>query len=287
MTKTVSQIFLATLILLMTAAFVITIGLELQEAILSGLAVFLILFGVLLERFYPYRLDWNKNQGDLGGDVTSTVFIFGILDSILKGATPFILLLILTDWTQGSIGIPLWIEIIAVGLLIEFGSYISHRLHHKSKALWSLHAMHHSPKKLHTLNNFRFHPLNHVLNHIATIVPAILLGFSGEAILGYTAIALPILLMQHSNIDFKFGWMNYFLNTNEVHRWHHSNDKKQGNCNLGRALIIWDQLFGPYYFPKEKTSPKEIGLFKSSLSYPSANKFWSQLAYPFSPQCCR
>jgi len=271
----------------MMAVFIATLGLELQETILSGFAILLILFAVVLERHYPFRPNWNENQGDLGGDITSAVVIFGILDSLLKGATPFVLLLVLADWTQDGIGIPLWAEIIAVGLLIEFAAYISHRFHHSTKWLWSLHAMHHSPERLHTLNNFRFHPLNHILNHLLTIVPVIFLGFSGEAILGYTAFALPLLLMQHSNIDFKFGWMNRFLNTNEVHRWHHSTDDKQGNCNLGRALVIWDQVFGTYYFPNNESAPERIGLFESSRLYPPAKKFWSQLAYPFSPQCCK
>lgn len=250
-------------------------------------AVALILIAVVMERLVPYRSAWNENKGDLGGDITSTILIFGILDSLLKGATPFLLLIMLADWSQGSFSFPLWAEIIVVGLLIEFGAYISHRMHHKTTWLWSLHAMHHSPNRLYTLNNFRFHPFNHIINHLMTIVPAVLLGFSGEAILGYTAFALPVLLMQHSNIDFKFGWMNYILNTNEIHRWHHSAAENEGNCNLGRALVIWDQLFGTFYFPEGKHSPDKIGLFISSRSYPAADRLWKQISYPFSPQCCK
>lgn len=287
MTKIQSQIFLAMLTIIMMAAYITTLGMEIQETILSVLAIALILMAVILERFIPYRSNWNINQGDLGGDITSTIVIFGVLDSILKSATPFVLLAVFANWTKGGFALPLWVEIIVVGLLIEFGAYISHRLHHKTKWLWSLHAMHHSPERLHTLNNFRFHPFNHVLNHLLTIVPVIFLGFSGEAILGYTAFALPILLTQHSNINFKFGWMNYVLNTNEVHRWHHSTAETEGNCNLGRALVIWDQLLGTYYFPEDKVMPNKIGLFESSSSYPAANKLWQQLSYPFSAQCCK
>ncbi len=269
------------------AVYFATLGMEMQETVLSLVAVILILVAVIMERFIPFKSAWNKNKGDLGGDITSTIVIFGILDSLLKGATPFLLLIVLADWTQDGFAIPLWAEIIVVGLLIEFGAYISHRLHHKTTWLWSLHAMHHSPERLYTLNNFRFHPFNHIINHLMTIVPVVLLGFSGEAILGYTAFALPVLLTQHSNIDFKFGWMNYFLNTNEVHRWHHSTAETEGNCNLGRALVIWDQIFGTFHFPEDNLTPNKIGLFESSRSYPAAHKLWQQLTYPFSPQCCK
>ncbi len=288
MAKILTQTFIVTLTGLMMTVYVVTLGMEMQEAILSLLAVFLILFAVVLERFIPYRTDWNESRGDLSGDVTSMIFIVGILDSVLKSATPFLLLIVLADWAQGTINLPLGVEIIAAGLLIELGAYISHRLHHKLTWLWSLHAMHHSPERLYTLNNFRFHPLNYILNHLLTMVPVVLLGFSVEAILGYTALTLPLLLMQHSNIKFRFGWMNYILNTNEVHRWHHSAASTEGECNFGRALVIWDQLFGTFRFPVENETPAKIGLYKYSRKiYPAANHLWRQLAYPFSSQCCR
>jgi len=287
MTNKLSQIFLATLFAGVLAIYIATLGLNSQELVMTILAVSLIVLAIGLEQFFPFRKQWNKNRGELGGDITSTLVIFGILDALLKGATPFIILLLLANWTQGSLAIPLWAQIIVVTLLIELGSYFSHRLHHDFKWLWSLHAMHHSPKRLYTLNNFRFHPLNHIFNHLLTIVPVVLLGFSGEAILGYAVLSLPVLLFQHSNIDFNFGFLNKFLNTNEVHRWHHSSDNKEGNNNFGRALVIWDQIFGTYYFPKKANTPKSIGLYESSRLYPAANRFWAQLAYPFLPNCCK
>ncbi|MCF6327842.1 MAG: sterol desaturase family protein [Devosiaceae bacterium] len=272
---------------IMMATYIFTLQNSNQEIILSGLAIIVILAAIFLERSNPFDSSWNKNRGDLSGDITSTIVIFGILDSVLKSATPFLLLVLIANWVPGSINLPLWSQIILVGLLIELGSYISHRLHHKIGWLWSLHAMHHSPERMHTLNNFRFHPFNHIFNHIFMIVPVLLMGFSPEAILGYTALTLPLLLLQHSNIDFNFGWLNYVLNTNQVHRWHHSNASSEGNKNLGRALVIWDQIFGTFYLPKKKATPDFIGLFATSKSFPRAEKYLAQIFYPFSPQCCK
>jgi len=286
MKKFTSQIFLIAALAAMTVIYALTIDLKEQDMIVSGLAIVIIGLSLGIERLAPFSKNWNKSEGDLGGDITSFVVIFGILDSVLKAMTPFLILLVMPDFGQFNLELPLWAEVIAAGMLIEIAAYISHRLHHKSKYMWQLHAMHHSTKRLYTLNNFRFHPLNHIINHLFMIAPVIALGFSPQAILGYTAFTLPILLTQHSNIDFKFGWLNLVFNTNEVHRWHHSNDESQGNCNLGRALVIWDQVFGTFYLPKSKTTPDELGLFSSNKNFPAPNALWSQIAYPFSKQCC-
>ena len=116
--------------------------------------------------------------------------------------------------------------------------------------------MHHSTTQLYTLNNFRFHPLNHIINHVAMIVPLAVAGISADAMLIYAALSLPILLLQHSNIDFDFGFLNQVLNTNDLHRWHHSAQPYEGTMNLGRALIIWDRLFGTY---RQSETGEEIG----------------------------
>ncbi len=282
-----STALLGFLTALMMATYIFTLQNSNQEIILSGLAIIVILAAIFLERSIPFNSNWNKNRGDLSGDITSTIVIFGILDAVLKSATPFLLLILLANWVPGSIALALWVQIILVGLLIELGSYVSHRLHHQIGWLWALHAMHHSPERLHTLNNFRFHPFNHIFNHIFMIVPVLLMGFSAEAILGYTALTLPLLLLQHSNIDFNFGWLNYVLNSNQVHRWHHSSASNEGNKNLGRALVIWDQVFGTFYLPRKKPTPDAIGLFASSKSFPRAEKYLAQILYPFSPHCCK
>jgi len=142
--------------------------------------------------------------------------------------------------------LPLWAEIIAVTLLIELAAYLSHWIHHRYKPLWALHAMHHSVERLYTLNNFRFHPLNHVVNAFAIVVPPLLLGFSEASVLAYVALSMPVLIFQHANIDLRFGWLNYLFNTNELHRRHHSVKHADGAANLGRALTIWDQVFGTF-----------------------------------------
>jgi sterol desaturase/sphingolipid hydroxylase (fatty acid hydroxylase superfamily) len=276
-----SQGFLLGLTAIMGVIYLATLNSAAQEVILSGASLVFILLSLGLERLYPQHEEWNQGQGDTAGDVASFVLVFAVLDGLLKYVTPFLIIPLLPD-TALVIGWPLWAQIAAVTLLIELGAWASHWVHHRYRPFWALHAMHHSPERLYTLNNFRFHPVNYVLNHLAMFIVPSLLGFSTEALIGYAALTLPVLLFQHSNVGFEFGILNKVLNTNELHRWHHSAAPDEGMMNLGRALVVWDRIFGTYYNPGAG-EPRKLGLFSSSAGYPSATRFWAQLVYP----CCR
>ncbi|MGV6840689.1 MAG: sterol desaturase family protein [Planktomarina sp.] len=281
-----SQIILLGLIALMGWIFVQTIGMPEQEMFLSVAAIVLIVFSMVLERIRPLHAEWNEGEGDTIGDVLSFVLIFGLVDGLMKLVTPFVIIMLLPEGWAG-ITWPLWMQILAVTLIIEFGAWASHWAHHRYTPLWSLHAMHHVPERLYTLNNFRFHPLNHIVNYLAMFVVPFALGFSTDALLGYAALSLPVLLLQHSNVGFQFGMLNGIFNTNELHRWHHSAKPGEGVQNLGRALIIWDRVFGTYHAANAQ-EPARLGLFGSSVSqFPGANRYLAQLAYPFTKACCR
>lgn len=280
-----SQGFLLSLIALMGLLFVATLGAPDHELWLTLAALALIALSLGMERIFPLHQDWNKGQKDVGGDVAGFVLIFGVLDSALKWLTPFVLIAVLPQMAPPS-QLPLWMQILAVTLLIEFGAWLSHYAHHRFPRLWALHAMHHSTERLYTMNNFRFHPLNHVLTHLLAFVPPLFLGFAPEAVLGYAALAMPILLFQHSNIRFEFGALDYLLNTNALHRWHHSSAPSEGTRNLGRALVIWDHLFGTYLNPGACAEPRAIGLFRASRSFPPAQHWARQIFWPFCKRCC-
>ena len=286
MTRFLSQALLLGLIAAMAALLTAFWTHPAREVFMTGAAIGLIVLSIVLERLWPHDRSWLKvPRAEMAGDVGSFVLIFGILDGALKWLTPFLVLAVLP--LQGTLGIPLWQQVVLAVLWIELAAWASHWAHHRFQPLWALHAMHHSTEQLHTFNNFRIHPFNHVLNHLAMILPLLLIGVAPEAILIYAALSLPVMLLQHSNIAFDFGRMNLVFNTNDIHRWHHSAHPAEGMMNLGRALVIWDQIFRTYLRPAATQSPNRIGLFHVSRKYPAASDFWGQLAWPFSPRCCR
>lgn len=286
MSRPVSQVFLISLTVAMACLFLLTRGNPMQETLLSVASLLLIAASLLLERVIPLKKDWNRDAGDTAGDLGSFVLVFGVVEGALKYLSPFLILAVLPqigpalDWA-------LWAEVLVATLVIELGAWASHYAHHRYKPLWALHAMHHSTRRLYTLNNFRFHPLNHLVNHVAMFVPLLALGISTDALLAYTAITLPVLIFQHTNVHFDFGALNQVLNTNALHRWHHSTALQEGMHNFGRALVIWDRLFGTYYNPATRHLPDAVGLSLTETGYPWASQTLRQLAWPLNPQCCR
>jgi sterol desaturase/sphingolipid hydroxylase (fatty acid hydroxylase superfamily) len=274
-----------TLLLALNAGLITaTFGNPNQPLLLAGMNLSLILAALAVERWLPMTPAWNKSQDDTLGDVTSFAIIAG-LDDVLGQTTPFVLLWLL-PLQVGGLPLPFAGEMALAFFVVELGAWASHYAHHRFAPLWALHATHHAGTRLYTLNNTRFHPINHILNHFAMVIPAWAMGLSSDAIAAALAIAAPIVLLQHSNIAFRFGPLNGVLNTIEVHRWHHSAKPCEGNSNYGRATVIWDRLFGTYFAPNVSAGPAHLGLFAQDSSFPPASAYLRQLIWPFGKFCC-
>ncbi|WP_438893785.1 sterol desaturase family protein, partial [Bacillus cereus group sp. BC251] len=48
--------------------------------------------------------------------------------------------------------LPIWLQLLIVGLVIDFGLWLMHYLSHQKRFLWKLHALHHSSERLYWLN---------------------------------------------------------------------------------------------------------------------------------------
>ncbi|MCX7041234.1 MAG: sterol desaturase family protein [Gammaproteobacteria bacterium] len=264
-------------------------GVQLEFVILASSILTLIVAWVL-ERKLPYRRQWNANQGDLATDLTSAAVLAGFIEPLFKIAAPLGVIALyagfgakplLAEWA-------LWHQILFVVLVVEFGKYWSHRLHHEFAPLWWLHALHHSSERMYFLNGLRFHPLNYSINFTLAVFPVMLLGVAPEAILAYLAITQPVVLVQHANIDLRHGWLNRVFSTPEVHRWHHSTQAHEADRNFGNAFLLWDHVFGTFKGAEGFSENKAVGLFASPGStYPGASGYFSQLASMVKPPCCR
>lgn len=287
MSSYISRYFLGFAILqgvgMFAFAYVQNWNLEITVLIGSLLALFA---GIIAERVMPYRADWNKNHADIQTDATSAVVLVAVIDPLLKLTAPIVVMAIYgwlnlnqTTWLNE---LPLLGQIVVVTLLIELGRYWSHRLHHTVGPLWWLHAMHHSSQRLYVINTMRFNPLNYVLNFLLGAFPVLLMVPSPEAVLAYLALAQPVLMLQHANIDLKSGWLNYVFSSNELHRWHHSTETSKANSNYGNAIVLWDQLFGTFRIESAQDDSKPpVGLFESSKHYPSNAGYFKQIASVF------
>jgi hypothetical protein len=65
-------------------------------------------------------------------------------------------------------------------------------------------------------------------------------------------------LMPHCGAGLQAEWLDRVFVTPQVHRWHHSAKVPDGHkysVNYGVGLVVWDRLFGTYYFPRQDGVP--------------------------------
>lgn len=294
MVKTlISRGFLPAALTLSIGAFLAAqrMGWNLELAVIVP-SLLIVVAAAFAERRHAYRHDWNRGHGDLRTDITSAALLFTVVDPLLKWALPVLVLALAgpylanagaaifpTEW-------PFPAQVLLATLLAEFTSYWSHRLHHRLPSLWWLHALHHGSERLYWLNNFRIHPLNYAINYVLGFAPLLLIGTPADVVLGYLALTYPVLMLQHANLPLRSGWLNYVFSTNEVHRWHHADNARDGDWNFGRALIVWDMLFGTFRYSVQGNDPAAVGLYQPT-KYPARLSFASQVWSMFMPGCCR
>jgi sterol desaturase/sphingolipid hydroxylase (fatty acid hydroxylase superfamily) len=255
-----------------------------MEIALALPGLLILVAAVAVERFVPFEREWNKGRGDFATDLTSTGVAMGVTEPFLKWLGPVLVVAVYgASPVSGALfpaELPFALQLVVVLLVAEFGSYWIHRWHHTNKHLWWLHALHHSSRRLYALNNFRTHPVNHALSSIAGLFPLMLIGAPADVLFAYLALTQPVLMLQHANLPFRNGWLNYIFSTNEVHRWHHSTLPSEANNNFGRAIVFWDIVFDTFRYVPNANIPEDIGLFGDG-NYPGQAGYFMQLVSYF------
>lgn len=172
-----------------------------------------------------------------------------------------------------------WMVQLALALVIaDFFAYWIHRLSHTWQPLWRFHALHHSSERLYTFSSGRNHPLHTALTYTAQMTPLILLGAPNEIIALLSVFTGVHGLLQHANIAFKPGALNWVLATADLHRWHHSVELDESCTNYGNNLVLWDVVFRTRYLPADRPLPEAVGLGEDA-NFP--RDYFGQLASPW------
>ena len=151
---------------------------------------------------------------------------------------------------------PMWVQVLSVFLLSSFWQYWMHRFQHYNEFLWKLHGYHHGVTYLQATNVLVSNPLDFVLRNVMGGLVLGIIGFNPMAIVIARALNGSYGDFSHCGGDMKGGWLNYFYNTPEVHRWHHAAEfpdpeKCRYGCNFGVSVTFWDILFGTFYLPQD------------------------------------
>lgn len=160
------------------------------------------------------------------------------------------------------INAPPVLGVILTFIVLDFFSYMWHRLNHKNAWLWQWHVFHHQTETMDPLTAYRFHPFEIFMGYQVRALLILGIGFSPQHV-GYFVLTYGINnLFQHSNLripNVLDNMLSYFIVTPSRHHVHHLKDIKKQNSNFATIFIFWDKLFGTYCAPATK-SQNDIGL---------------------------
>ena len=155
-------------------------------------------------------------------------------------------------WGLRSHHVPVWIQGIAVLLLLDFMRYWRHRFQHRYDWWWKFHEVHHSSREINWLAGGRGHLFeglalgighNVVIYLLDVDLRALLFGFA----LPYTVVAF---IFAHANIDFPragrpLPWWAFVVTTPTTHAAHHRANAER-TLYYGAIFTIWDVMFGTF-----------------------------------------
>lgn len=172
---------------------------------------------------------------------------------------------------------PIWLQTIAVVVVLDFFFYWMHRAKHRWDWWYRLHETHHSSQDLNWFSSVRFHPLEKILDRIIYLFPLMVLGVDEEALLSLALVDAGIATFSHANIRLHLGPLAYLIVGPEMHRWHHARVGGQSS-NFGNNLSIFDWIFGTARLRPEL--PDETGI--EERSFPEGN-ILKQFMFAFRP----
>lgn len=236
---------------------------------------------VAMERITPMRREWG---------MTKRLFLQRDLPMLaINGTTIAATTYVATWFAQHHDGLPIhksalpWpVEAICALLLSDFLWYWVHRHSHEGKGLlgrwlWKTHATHHLPEGVYVFMHAVGHPINSAYVRVILMLPAILFGFSPEAVFAASVFNGFQGLVSHFNVDARAGWLNRLFIGTELHRFHHSANTDEAK-NYAATVSIWDQLFGTYRLPSYV--PDKLGVVDRD-SYPMDHQWSKLLRMPF------
>lgn len=171
---------------------------------------------------------------------------------------------------------PVWLQAVAVILVLDFFFYWMHRLKHRWDWWYRLHETHHSSAQLDWFSSVRFHPFEKIFDRFIYLFPLTFLGAGEEALFILAIVDAGVATFSHANIRLRFGPVKYLIVGPEMHRWHHACEAEAQRTNFGNNLAIFDWIFGTGRVHDRE--PEQFGI--EAPDFPEGN-IAKQFAYAF------
>ncbi len=238
----------------------------------------------LLERMIPWSQVWRRERGDFVVDVwhfliSNRFFDLGTVAALYACAPLGRILAERSGISLWPHGWPLALQALLALAILDLPWYWLHRLGHAWPLFWRLHSVHHSAERLYWWNVARSHPFDNLIVAALAFAPLALLGVGDAPLALMAAFSGVHSTLMHSNVDARTGFLDVFLNTPRVHRWHHSPLIEESFANFSPTLTVWDWLFGTRRFDPDATPPENVGVGALAPVFPRT--FSGQMRAPF------
>ncbi len=141
-------------------------------------------------------------------------------------------------------------------VVVDFAYYARHRLLHRTKLGWALHAPHHASVDLSLTSALRLGWIQRTIDDFF-YVPILLLGFPPLAVFIVIELNHASQFWCHTELIGRLPLLDPWLNTPSNHRVHHAQARSFADSNYGSTLMLWDRLLGTYR--PEPTVPLPLG----------------------------
>jgi sterol desaturase/sphingolipid hydroxylase (fatty acid hydroxylase superfamily) len=148
-----------------------------------------------------------------------------------------------------AVPLPAWLTVPLAVILLDLTIYGQHVAFHAAPALWRLHRMHHADLEFDVTTGLRFHPGEILLSMVIKLAAIIALGAPPVAVLVFEVLLNATSMFNHGNVSLPLGldrFLRLIVVTPDMHRVHHSIDRRETDSNFGFNLPWWDRLFGTY-----------------------------------------
>jgi sterol desaturase/sphingolipid hydroxylase (fatty acid hydroxylase superfamily) len=144
---------------------------------------------------------------------------------------------------------PAWLAIPTAVLLLDLTIYGQHVMFHAVPLLWRLHRMHHADLEFDVTTGLRFHPGEIVVSMLIKLAAIFVFGPAPIAVLIFEIMLNATSMFNHGNVRLPAPLdrvLRLFVVTPDMHRVHHSIDRRETDSNFGFNVPWWDRLFGTY-----------------------------------------
>ena len=164
--------------------------------------------------------------------------------------------------------------------LIDICAYAMHVTMHPVRLLWRFHRVHHADVILDASSGLRLHPFELVLLTTGIVIVMSLVGVPLASLIIYNTLALPLFVMNHSNMKYPAWyerWGSLLMVTPDWHRVHHSRHQPETDSRYGCVFSVWDRLFGTSGRANAGTIQFGLDRFRG----PGEQTIWEMLKIPF------